>query len=606
MKLLFLDFEAAYDSKQGYDLKKMSPVEYVRDPRFKAFGVGVAFDDEKPKWASAHLKDWLLTLDWSDIAVVAHNAKFDCFILKEIYGITAAQYIDTKALAKAVLGKTVKGFSLKELAEHFGFEPKGELKIDGKAELTEAEEASLADYCLHDVDLCRKIYRELAKGFPENQYPVMDWTIRTFVEPKLVLNHEKLAKASKEEAERRENIFKNLGIAKEVFASNPQFAELLKKNGYEAPTKISPRTRERIPALALGDPEFNALLDTKDAKLKGLLTARVAAKSTLLETRTATLAAIGRSGAWPFDVEFSGAMQTHRFSGSDGAGGNPQNFIRGSVLREAVEAPQGCKQIVGDFCQIEARLAAYISGDPGLIKVIQTQPDLYCDYGSAYFGRRITKADDPERRFSKEAVLGLNYNMGAETFQERIKIKLGQIISIAEAKRAVSLYRGRYFRIPEFWRRLDRLIPLIAGPEHKPYDLPLIVGNYAITLPDGLKMQYPGLRQIGINRFGKPQWGFDAWDKKKSGKIQIDIYGGKLLENICQGLAGVLCRDVLKQFREECVGQCHDELLLIEKAGLAHMTAARLKQAMETPPAWMPEMKLAAEVHIGSNWRDAK
>ena len=145
--------------------------------------------------------------------------------------------------------------------------------------------------------------------------------------------------------------------------------------------KLSPKKKDasgyplQIPALALGDTGFLEMLEGENEELKALCEARVAAKSTLLETRATKLAVVGRTGLWPFDIRFSGADQTHRFSGGSGAGGNPQNFTRGSALRAAVTVPYGYELVVGDFAQIEFRLVAYLSRDPGLLALIKNGTD---------------------------------------------------------------------------------------------------------------------------------------------------------------------------------------------------------------------------------------
>ncbi|KKL75003.1 hypothetical protein LCGC14_2059190, partial [marine sediment metagenome] len=54
-RLLYLDFETFWDTKAKYSLSlrgknKISTVEYVRHALFKAFGMGVALDDDEVKW----------------------------------------------------------------------------------------------------------------------------------------------------------------------------------------------------------------------------------------------------------------------------------------------------------------------------------------------------------------------------------------------------------------------------------------------------------------------------------------------------------------------------------------------------------------------------
>ncbi len=616
MQTVFIDFETAWDSKSGYTLSKTSLVQYIRDVRFLPFGAGIAWGNDPVAWLSGHrLEAMLEACDWSQYAVVGHNIKFDAFILSQVYGIKAGQYICTKAMSKAVLAKSVKGHSLRDLAEHFGLEAKGQMKTDGLRELTPEQELQLADYCKHDVELCREIYNRLAKDFPASQYAPMHRTIDMFVNPKLVLNVPLLEKTAKEENTRREKIFENMGIEKAEFSSNIKFPRLLEAKGYEVPTKVSPRTGKTIPALALGDPEFLELTETENEELHKLCEARIAAKSTLLETRSAKLAAIGATGKWPFDVEFSGADQTHRFSGGGGAGGNPQNFTRDSALREAVQAPEGYSLVVGDFSMVEVRAVAALSEDPGLVQAIEKGVDLYCDFASVFYGRRISKADAVERRFGKCAILGLGYGMGPERFQKTVRLQTGVTIPLTgagSAEDAVELYRTRYAGVPTLWERLDESISVLQtamSPVLQGYGvvtslagLPVYAIKDAVLLPSGLMIRYPNLRQVREGRH--TEWVYDVYNKRNL--EQRKLYGGKLLENISQALAGELCKEAMLQMGDNVTGLVHDEIHVLCKKGLELQTAQKLKRVMSISPKWLPEIKLDAEVGWGKTWGTAK
>lgn len=318
------------------------------------------------------------------------------------------------------------------------------------------------------------------------------------------------------------------------------------------------------------------------------------------------MATIGRTGRWPFDVEFSGADQTHRFSGGPGAGGNPQNFTRGSALRTAVEAPEGCDLVIGDFANIELRLVAYLSKDPGLMQAIEKGIDIYCDFASVFYGRKITKADEKERRFGKTAILGLGYGMGFLKFIKTVRVQTGETISEKDSRKAVELYRTRYAKVPALWEVLNGWIPLIAsGYSQHFYNLPVDIAPQAIILPSGLKMRYPNLRQMrlkGPNE--RPEWVYDVWNKRNL--EQRKLYGGKVLENISQGLAGELCKDAMLQMGDGVTGLVHDEIHVVCRKGLGLVTAQKLKRVMSVAPAWMPEIKLDAEVGVGPNWGEAK
>ena len=638
---LVIDFESFWDTKNGYTLRKLSMVEYVRSPLFRSFGAGFQFLSEfptEPFWVSAEdLPDYLATLEWKNIEVVGHNVKFDGFILKHVYGIQPYRWIDTKGMSRAVLGKAVKNHSLATLAEHFGLVSKGTMKTDGLKELTPDQEKELAIYCMHDVRLCGLIYSRLAKDFPENQNEMLYRTIQMFVEPKIVLDVALLQKTAESERIRKATIFSDLQIDsgffesgilkggypklltkktqpeinKDVFSSNIMFPKLLEWEGFEVPMKYSPKqinvdgSPKQIAAIALGDPDFLDMLEGENERLRTLCEARVAAKSTLLETRSEKLSRLGSTGNWPFDVEYSGANQTHRFSGGSGAGGNPQNFTRGSALREAVRPISGYSIIVGDFSNIELRLVAYLSKDPGLIEAIEQNKDIYCDFASLFYGRTITKKDETERRFGKTAILGLGYGMGATKFKKTVRLQTGQDISIADAERAVDLYRSRYTRVPQLWYQLNSYIPLLARDEKGLFiGMPIRHEREALVLPSGLKMRYPNLRSRPNER--GMEWVYDVWTKRKSGTDTVKLYGGKVLENISQGLAGEICKEAAQQFGDAVTGLVHDEIHLVVRKGQEKLMAARLERVMSTAPSWMPRIKLGAEVGYGSNWLAAK
>ncbi len=604
MKKVFIDFETYYSTADGYELKKLSVHEYVRDARFKVHGMGVALGDGPAAWIPGpRVHSWFEHSDLTDFAVVAHNAKFDGFIAQNYYGAKVGRWIDTLGMANAVLGKLTPGGSLATLAKHYGLQEKGIMQTNGVRDLTAAQEADLATYCLHDVELCRAIYERMAPAFPEGEYDQLDWTVRAFIEPRLVLNQKILEQAVVDEQQRKALLLTRAGRDKAIFSSNAKFAKLLEEKGYEVPLKKSLATGKPIPALAQGDEAFFDFLHSENNELRELCETRIAVKSTLLETRAGRLSRISSTGPWSFDVVYSGAKQTHRLSGGSGAGGNPQNFTRGSALRKAVEAPAGYKLIVGDFSMIECRLVAQLSNDPALLAALEGDP--YCDFASMFYGRTITKKDEAERRFGKEAILGLGYGMGAKTFRVRVKLKTGQSITEDEARRAVDLYRNRYIFVPDLWQRLDAAIEgLYSGDCQDICNLHTAKG--IIYLPSGLPIRFNNLRRVWSEK--RAEWVYDAWGKSKAAPETAKLYGGKLLENISQALAGELCKEAGRFFGlHRITGTVHDEIhALVADDGIVERQRLSLQQTMETPPAWMPQLKLRAEVGIGQNWLSAK
>lgn len=601
-QIVFVDFETYYATKVGYGLREMSLTEYVRDARFWPHGLAYNWLHEgKTHWlGGVHtIEAWVGSIDWSNTIVVAHNVRFDGAILSWRYGVKPFAWFDTVALAKAVLGENVSGYSLKNLAGYLGLPAKGELKWDGVLKLTAEQLAEMAEYCKNDVDICRGIYEKLIEKFPSSQLGPMDWTIRAFISPKLCLDETILEKGVVEERKRREEAIKKSGVDKSVLASNKQFAEHLSSKGLSVPTKISVRTGLAIPAFARTDEGLSQLA----ISAPDLYAARIASKANLLETRGESLLAVAKTGPFPFDVGFSGAVQTHRYSGASGAGGNPQNFTRKSFLRQAVCAPEGYSLVVGDFAAVELRILSWLAKEPKLINKLINNEDVYADFASGFYGKPVPpKEPTPERFFGKCAILGLGYGMGGEKFQKTVKQQLKQDITEGAAYGAVKFYRTSYFNVPKLWEVCNSLLPLIAeGRIGCLYFAPFIkVKKGALILPSGLCIQYPNLRRVG------DEWVYDVYRKKYQAET-TKLYGGKMVENICQGLAGELCKEAIERSESDgltCVGAVHDEIIVVTKDPMRGK--ARLQEAMQQSPKWWPEIKLKAEVGHGKNWNEAK
>lgn len=600
MDRLFVDFETYFSTKEKYDLKSVSMTEYIRDDRFTALGMGYKLTDGEAHWLTGEhvIRGCLNAMDWANTIVIAHNVKFDGAILAWRYGVIPSAYVDTQCMAKAVLGNNVASYSLRALAEYFGLEPKGELKTDGLREPTKQQLAELGAYCKHDTELCAAIFEKMEKDFPINQFPVMDWTVRCFIEPKLQLDVPLLKQMVTDEKQRRDTAIEKSGVTKDVLASNKKFSELLTARDIFVPKKVSARTGKAIPALSLADEGFLQLKQTHP----DLYEARVAAKSTIQETRGEKLIHVGNTGAFPFDVQFSGAVQTHRFAGSNGGGGNPQNFPRKGAMREAVCAPAGCELVVGDFAAIELRIISWLAKEPRLINALVSGNDIYSEFAGKIYNHRVSKQENPvERQFGKVAVLGLGYGMGAEKFRRVVGMQTGIELTDAQAYRVVDLYRDYYFNIPKLWAAALKCIPLIA--EGKLGCLPfapfLKVEKNAVILPSRLKIRYPNLRLEGR------EWVYDVFRKRYQSE-PVKLYGGKLIENICQALAGDICKYAIarcQQHNIKVVGAVHDELLAVSDS---EEDAPLMKRFMEMPVPFWPNLKLVAEVGHGKNWAAAK
>ena len=183
--------------------------------------------------------------------------------------------------------------------------------------------------------------------------------------------------------------------------------------GHTVPTKLSGRTGKQF----LLSPELTTVWPNSPSPAPKLHAARIASKTNLLETRGESLLAVAKTGLFPFDVGFSGAVQTHRYSGE---------AVLGAILRISLATAffvtlYALLKVIslswGILPRLNFDLLAWLAKEPKLMGKIINDEDLYCDFASLKYGRKITKADKIERQFGKGAILGLGYNMGAKKFK---------------------------------------------------------------------------------------------------------------------------------------------------------------------------------------------
>src|SRR5262249_1480163 len=130
--LLFLDFETYYDNA-SYTLKKMTPAEYILDPRFEMIICAVKADNGPHQIIDGpDFPAWLAQFDPKVTTTVTFNSLFDNAILAWQYGFVPQTMIDAMAMARALDGHLLSRFNLATLAEHvaklsphLGLKPKG-------------------------------------------------------------------------------------------------------------------------------------------------------------------------------------------------------------------------------------------------------------------------------------------------------------------------------------------------------------------------------------------------------------------------------------------------------------------------------------------------
>lgn len=616
-RLVTLDFETYYDQKT-FSLSKMTTESYIRDPRFEVIGVGVKVDDHPTDWFSGsheEIKDWLNVLDWNDVNLLCHHTAFDGAILNWIFGIKPKYYFDTLSMARPLHGLTVGG-SLSAMAKFYGLPAKGTevIKASGKTrrqfDMTELRE--YGEYCKNDVEITRMLFDILkTKTTPKEMY-IIDLMLRMFTDPVLVLDKDTLTSHLTSVRDKKAKLMDRIdqAIGRENLMSNPKFAEVLQKLGVEPPMKTSLRTGKETYAFGKTDVEFKALLEHEDERVQAVVAARFGIKSTLEETRTEAFIGIAERGALPIMLNYYGA-HTGRASGGDKV--NLQNLPRGGALRQSIQAPPGHSLVASDSSQIEARVVAWLAGETDLVRAFAEGRDIYSEFATDVYGKKVTKADKVERFVGKTCILGLGYGMGKDKFKTTLKVGQGGIsadVTIEEAERVVSLYRGKYPMIAALWKQGQAALDaMINGYEYELGTAKLRCTPDGIELPNGMKVIYPELRKADDGNYEyKNRYGFTK------------IYGGKLIENVVQALARIVVFDQMAKIDQWCrkldgkkngerfkvVLTVHDECCIIVPSDRAEEALKVATDIMSVAPSWCKDLPVACEADYGASYADCK
>ena len=602
MNILTIDFETYYSRE--FSLTKVTTEEYVRSPEFEAIGVAVQVDDGEPEWFSGDgesLHQFLAQYDWGNSLALAHNASFDGAILKWVFGISPKGWLDTLSMGRALHGTQVGG-SLKVLASYYNIGEKGTEVGDAlglhRADFSPEQLASYGEYCKNDVALTWNLFGQMSKGFPAVELRLIDLTVRMFTDPVLQLDRELIKDHLLSEKQRKEDLLEN--FAREDLMSNVKFAIILEGYGVSPPMKVSPATGKQTYAFSKTDEAFKDLLEHPNTQVQSLVAARLGTKSTIEETRTERFLGIAERGSLPVPLRYY-AAHTGRWGGDDKL--NLQNLQRNSPLKHAIIPPDGYMMIDSDSSQIEARTLAWLAEQDDLVDAFDRGEDVYKIMASAIYGKDVTEITKDERFVGKTTILGCGYGMGAKKFQAQLK-NFNVEITLDEATRIIDTYRATYPKIVELWKSAASALKSILQKQHTTLgrgDILKVEGVKGILLPNTLYLRYPNLRKLQDDD-GEIELVYDT--KKGKAIIPTRIYGGKVIENVCQALARIVIGEqmlmVAKKYR--VVMTVHDAIACIAPTEQVKTALEYVEMCMRTRPDWGMELPLNCEAGYGSSY----
>ena len=585
MNIITVDFETYYD--KTFSLTKLTTEHYVRSSEFEVIGLAVKVNNGETDWISGPfdaVKKYLhANYDWEGSAVLAHNTLFDGSILSWLFDIHPKLWLDTLCMGRALHGTEV-------------------ILAVGKnrADFTEEELERYGDYCIQDVELTYQLFEIFLKVFPKKELKVIDMTLRMFIDPALELDVGKLEDHLDTLKEQKEKLLEECGIEKEELMSNPKFAKALESLGVVPPMKTSLRTGKEAFAFAKSDEAFKALQEHDDARVQALVAARIGLKSTLEETRTERFIGIGIRGTMPVPIRYY-AAHTGRWGGSDKI--NLQNLpSRGpnaKVLKSCICAPEGHTLIEADSAQIEARVLAWLAGQVDLVRSFENGEDVYKKMAATIYNKKVDEIDGSQRFIGKTTILGAGYGMGAAKFRDQLK-GMGVEVEEEECKRIIRVYRSANGAISSLWRDAQNVLMGMYQDERygvgKAGVLKVLPEVNGIRLPSGLIMRYGDLKAE------EGEMGLQFSYKTRRGRV--NIYGGKVIENVCQGIARCVMSDqmLLISKRYPILLTVHDSVVCCVPDSEVNEAAAYVDSCMRHTPAWAQGLPVRGDVETGKNY----
>jgi DNA polymerase-1 len=511
----------------------------------------------------------------------AHNLKFDWTMLSR-HGYELGGPLRDTMIAAYLLNPGRRQYGLDALASEYlklKKTPYKELmaQVPAGGTIAAAPLDRVCDYACEDADAALRLWDVLGERlrdaglfslFEEVEMPLVD-VLRRMELAGIALDVERLGELSRELAERIGELEREaVAIVGHPFNLNsPKQLNrvLFEELGYSREGLRSTRwgvstDEQSLRRLWATQPEVSRLPEL-------LLEHRTLAK--LKGTYVDVLPRLVREDTGRLHTSFNQTVaETGRLSSSEP---NLQNIPArgewGPRIRAAFVAEPGKVLISADYSQVELRILAHMSGDPGLIEAFRQGRDIHAATASRIFGVPLEEVTPELRRAAKAVNFGIDYGMTLYGLATRLGIDRRR------AQEFIDNYFARFPGVAEYiertWRRAEE-------------------EGYVETML-GRRRYIPGLRSKTYN----------VREAAKRQAINMPIQGS------AADLIKVAMIRVDRHIRERApearmILQVHDELLFEAPEGMAEELAGAVRGIMEGAAKLV--VPLVVDVSIGRHW----
>jgi DNA polymerase len=265
-----------------------------------------------------------------------------------------------------------------------------------------------------------------------------------------------------------------------------------------------------------------------------------------------------------------------------------------------------------DSSQIEARILVWLSGQDDVVEQFRNNEDVYSNFASKVYGRKIDKRNKTERFIGKTCILGLGYGTGWKKLQDTLKTQPPYAdVSDQEAQRYVKVYRDTNHTVTKLWKECDKALEYLdtwemrqANGYGQPYYLDkhrtIKVTPKGLELPNGLLLQYPELRYDTTSSVN----GGYVYKKRFGG--EVSIWGGSIVENVVQALARIVIGEQMIRINERYkpVLTVHDAVVCVAAEEEKDEALKFIMDEMSKAPDWGTDLPITCEGDYASNYGD--
>lgn len=247
----------------------------------------------------------------------------------------------------------------------------------------------------------------------------------------------------------------------------------------------------------------------------------------------------------------------------------PIRTERGAHIRKSFIAPKGRMLVSADYSQIELRILAEITEDPGLVRAFEQGHDIHAATAAEIFEVPLSDVTSEMRRQAKAVNFGLAYGQGAYGLAETLGVPR------AEAQAIILRYFTRFAKVKEY------MTDTVENAKKVGYVETLFGRRRYLT---EFESKNAAIRKFGERAAINAPIQGTASDLVKKAMIDVERVTGE-----GSGLEMLL--------------QVHDELVFEADEGLAASKLQQVRELMQGAADF--KVPLVANIGQGPSWQDA-